>query len=437
VARGEQLFAAGEYLGNHAASHWRDLIQWGPKAFYALSDQGLFASSNFVLNVLLARWLTPEEYGGFALAFSVFLLLAMAHSALLVEPALIFGPGRYGTRQRWYLHRLVLGHAAVTTGTAVLLCMATFVAWTIGLPTTTAVSLGSLFLASPFILFLGLMRRACYMSSTPRLAASSGLLYLILVLGAVLVLRTASALNPVSAFAVQGVCSVLSGAWLARRLGVLLKTVEGGPSAEIVWAHWQYGRWALASGVLMWLPANIYFVILPAWQSLAATATLKAAGNLVAPILHANGALATLLLPALVRRRDNAREFRRAAGIALGAFTAGGLAYWLFIGLAGPYVTRWLYGGQYAFEPAWFWLLGALPLSGGAGLVFGAVLRARERPDHVFLAYVVTTLCSPVGLALTRVSGITGALTGMLLGSAATAGTMVLLGWVGKTRARR
>jgi hypothetical protein len=168
VARGEQLFAAGEYLGNHAASHWRDLIQWAPKAFYALSDQGLFASSNFVLNVLLARWLTPEEYGGFALAFSVFLLLAMAHSALLVEPALIFGPGRYGTRQRWYLHRLVLGHAAVTTGTAVLLCMATFVAWTIGLPTTTAVSLGSLFLASPFILFLGLMRRACYMSSNSR-----------------------------------------------------------------------------------------------------------------------------------------------------------------------------------------------------------------------------------------------------------------------------
>ena len=320
----------------------------------------------------MARWLTPEEYGGFALAFSVFLLLAMAHSALLVEPALVFGPGRYGTRQRWYLQRLVLGHAAVTTGTAVPLSIATFVAWTIGLPTTTAVSLGSLFLASPFILFSGLMRRACYMRSNPRLAASGGLLYLILVLGAVLVLRTASALNPVSAFAVQGLCGALSGTWLAHRLGVPLKTAEGEPSAEIVRAHWQYGRWALASGVLMWLPANIYFVILPAWQSLAATATLKAAGNLVTPILHANGALATLLLPALVRRRDNPREFRRAAGIALGAFTAGGFAYWLFIGLAGQHVSRWLYGGQYAFEPAWLWLLGALPLSAGAGLVFGA-----------------------------------------------------------------
>ena len=68
--------------------------------------------TNFVVNILLARWLTPAEYGAFALAYSVFVLLGVFHIAILIEPMLVFGPGRYRERFPEYLGILLRGHFA-------------------------------------------------------------------------------------------------------------------------------------------------------------------------------------------------------------------------------------------------------------------------------------------------------------------------------------
>ena len=42
-------------------------MPWVGKGSLAVLDQGLFAGSNFMLNVLLARWLAPADFGAFAL----------------------------------------------------------------------------------------------------------------------------------------------------------------------------------------------------------------------------------------------------------------------------------------------------------------------------------------------------------------------------------
>jgi hypothetical protein len=39
---------------------------WAKKAGLAVLDQGLFTGSHFIINVLLARWLEPAQYGAFA-----------------------------------------------------------------------------------------------------------------------------------------------------------------------------------------------------------------------------------------------------------------------------------------------------------------------------------------------------------------------------------
>ncbi|MDR7400087.1 MAG: hypothetical protein QN144_12370, partial [Armatimonadota bacterium] len=68
---------------------------WASRGLWAVADQGLFSGANFVVNVLLARWLSPAEYGAFAVALSIFYLLAGFHSAVLTEPMMVFGAGRY------------------------------------------------------------------------------------------------------------------------------------------------------------------------------------------------------------------------------------------------------------------------------------------------------------------------------------------------------
>ena len=43
-----------------------------PKADFAVLDQALISGSNFIMGILLARWMVPDEYGAYSLAFSVF-----------------------------------------------------------------------------------------------------------------------------------------------------------------------------------------------------------------------------------------------------------------------------------------------------------------------------------------------------------------------------
>ena len=55
--------------------------------------------SLFLVNVLLARWLGPEDYGAFVVAYSWFLLPENFYEAILVErcrhrPARRLGGGR-------------------------------------------------------------------------------------------------------------------------------------------------------------------------------------------------------------------------------------------------------------------------------------------------------------------------------------------------------
>ena len=45
---------------------------WIHKSVLAVMDQGLVSGSNFLIGVLLARWLAPEQFGAYALAFSLF-----------------------------------------------------------------------------------------------------------------------------------------------------------------------------------------------------------------------------------------------------------------------------------------------------------------------------------------------------------------------------
>ena len=54
---------------------WK-LIPWAIKGALAILDQALFAGTNFLVNILLGRWLTPAQYGAFAVVYSFFFLFS-------------------------------------------------------------------------------------------------------------------------------------------------------------------------------------------------------------------------------------------------------------------------------------------------------------------------------------------------------------------------
>ena len=58
------------------------------RGLVAVVEHGLFATANFVLNVLLARWLLAEEYGYFAAMFAVLIGIAAVAWAFWIALAM-------------------------------------------------------------------------------------------------------------------------------------------------------------------------------------------------------------------------------------------------------------------------------------------------------------------------------------------------------------
>src|SRR5262245_52790299 len=62
---------------------------------WTLVDQGVFTASNFLFQMLLARWLAPQDYGAFTVALAIFLLIGAGQIALFGEPLLVYGARKY------------------------------------------------------------------------------------------------------------------------------------------------------------------------------------------------------------------------------------------------------------------------------------------------------------------------------------------------------
>lgn len=392
-----------------------------------MTDQGLFATSNFALNVLLARWLTLEEYGAFGVAFALFLLVGRLHQATLQEPMLVFGAGRYKDRLPEYLGVLVYGHFAFAVLSSLVLLLGSLGLALLGSRALAAVML-ALSLSGPFILLLWLMRRACYVRLEPRLSASGGAYYMILMLVGAYALYQGKWLSAASALGVMGVSSLVISLWLAIRLRVKLPSLRGEELVRDSFKnHWKYGRWSVANQALSWVPLNIPYLILPMMGGLAAGASFKALMTLVMPMIQGIWSLSPLLLPKFVRTRaEGYYRFDSQVRSAVILFAVGPAIYWLLLGLFHYPLVSWLYGGKYTEHADLLWLLGLCPVFIAFNLVVGHSLRALELPNRLFLAYALAAAAAlTVGTGLMYFLGITGAGMVLLISQVITAAVAV------------
>jgi len=399
------------------------------KSIWAVADQALFALSNFVLSLLLARWLSPQGYGAFGVAFSIFLFLGVLHAAFFTEPMLVHGASdQYRHEFGGYLQVLLKAHLRFSVIATMALLTVALGLVLLDLPALSRSLIGLAFM-SPLALFLLLTRRACYALLVPRLAASGGAVYMIIMMSGMAILNGREWLSPETAFGVMGIGSLVSGAWLLDRVLANSGSHEHVSGLRILQAHLQYGRWAAPSSILSWATGSTPFLLLPLWGGLEAVGALKALMNLLMPVLHAIGALSVLLVPGLVRRRQT-DDFGRFAKLALALFLVGGTIYSILLMLfAGP-LLNWMYDGKYDAVARWLPLLALLLVPSSVSAAFGAALRAADRPDLVFRAYAgsaVTALLMAVPLL--RNGGLGGAVLLTLITSVVTASILLLAGY--------
>jgi len=382
---------------------------------WTLADQGVFTASNFLFQMLLARWLAPQDYGAFTVALAIFLLIGAGQIALFGEPLLVYGARKYHHRLPAYLGGLFYWHRhfAVLSG-GVVLCLGAGLK-VIGHDFLSATLL-MLALCTPAFLFLWFLRPAYYLypQKLP-VAVKGGVLYLTLLVGGASILFHYGGLSAVSGLGVMAIASLGTGVWLWVRFPAAGVVRQPRDFLGEVWTqHRQYGRWSLATYVCAWIPENVYYLLLPSWHGLEASAALRATLNFLIPISRVGAAFIPLLIAAFARLPDERkhRTMRQLSGVfTIGALLYGGCLLFFFSPL-----LSWLYNGQYTEDDTVAWLLGGLALCLGSVTVPSSMLRALARPDCVFWAQAMSAVVTlTLGVGLAAAWGVKGAIMGFCL----------------------
>jgi O-antigen/teichoic acid export membrane protein len=394
----------------------------GPRAVkggLAVVDQALVTGSNFALSVLLARWLTPLQYGAYAVGFSVFVLVGMLYQALLLEGMSVFGASVFRTCLRRYLKSMLSLHLVVASAIALLLAAAAGVALKIAPASGLPGALAGIAVATPLILLFWLAKRAFYLQLTPGPSTVGAFVYCAIIVAGLFWIDRRGLVSPFSAFALMGLSAFGTSIFLFAHLKLRLPRDTTAPTLSETWRrHWKYVRWAVLAEFTKWVPAYIFYPLLSSFRGIAQAGELRALMNFNAAIFQTYAALSSLLLPYAARvfaRDGRPGTIALAKRIALG-FVSGGLLYWgVLLALQGP-IFHVLYSGRYME------LAGLLPVVALSSLFWSAslgpadALRAMESSGSVLAAVCVSSsIALAVGIPLTWFLGLRGAIWSMAL----------------------
>jgi len=392
---------------------------WAGKGGLALLDFGLYSGSNFLLGILLARWMAPEQYGAYALVFSIFILVTFLYQALLLEPLSVFSGTTYSKNLRGYLKSNFWLHWGVSAVICILMGATAIAARVWWHSPAAAMAFAGMTAATPFILIHALGRRSFYLKLSPGPAAFGSSFYCLLVVSGSFLVYRLGWLSAFSAFMVMGFAALVGGIIMIFQLNAKLEPATAEMHLHETWKkHWEYGKWALGTCIVGWIPTYVYIPLVSKFSGLAVAAELRALMNLGGPVLQTYAALSMLFLPYAARvQGEKGRYGSSALTRKLTAlFVAGAIAYWIvLIPLRHP-IFNLLYAGKYMDASALLPLFAAETIIWSAALGPAIVLRAMEYPRSLFFANGAASLVAIVfGIPATRYFGLHGVIWSMVL----------------------
>ena len=404
-----------------------------------IADQGLSVGGMFLVNVVLARVQTKEEYGMFALSYSIFTFLSGLHNATVLEPFTVYASGRYRDRFPAYW-RLMMGSnviAGLTLSAGLLLTCLLF--WWVA-PTLNSPSLLGLALSVSFILTGSFLRRSFYVMRQPQLAAKTSLVFFITVALLLWVAAKAREVSGFSVFLILALAWVVAGLVFMRNLRYAKLPRPFLNSEPRYWQeHWKYARWVLATAFVFQFTHQGYYWLVAGFLSVKEVGELKAMYVLIAPIEQVTISLSFLFLPVLAAKyaagnTDAFLAFWRRYSLLMLAITA---AFAVAVGVLGSRVIHILYAGKFDELAPMLFLLALVPLVMAIGGTVSDAIRAAEKPGLVFYAYVSSAVATFVlGLPSVKYFGLRGAVYGMLV-SAATYSLALAMAFRLNLRARK
>jgi len=394
---------------------------WAFKGGFSILDQGFFSGANFIISILLARWLTLSDYGAYVIAFTFYLLLTGFYNSFILEPMSVLGPAKYSEQLSDYLFIQIKLHGIMT---GILALVVISLGWFMF--DWINKSLGNAFMgigfAIPFLLLLWIVRRIFYILMQPSSAFLISTIYFIFSLVGIITLHFVGSLNLFTCFLVIGAASLIASIFLFWKKSDLEfnKNFSALAWRTLVKEQWLYGRWIAATTILSFLANQIQVFLLAGLINLPVAGALDALQNFIAPIAQGIVAIATLALPVVSSDfgRANFSSIRRKSVILAIILTFIASVYEILLWCFPAQLETLLYGGKYSNFSFLIPILGLIPVLTAITTGYSLALRAIQRPQfYLIYGMIVAPVGLLTGVIFTYYWGLEGAIWSLVINS--------------------
>jgi O-antigen/teichoic acid export membrane protein len=391
------------------------LKTWGIKGGLSLLDQGLYSGANFVLSIVLARWLLPSQYGVFSIAFAIYLFAYQIHNAILVETMSVLGPASNHHRLANYIREQIRLHfvLSIPAGLAVIALGLVIMVFD-GILGRAILFMG---MVLPFMLLPLLMRRVFYIFQKPYFALLGSGVYAVSMFGSLWAVTIFTDLSVDSAFPILGLAGLVSGTFLIQQVparGSYLLPVGS------VWSsNWEYGKWLVFSSVLIALAGQAQTFVVGGLLGLSDTGAFRALQNFVQPIILFFTAVCAFFLPSLSYDfgTGNISGLKRKGKYLLIMFIVVSVFYELFLFLYGPAVESLVYRGKFSHYDFLIPVWGLVPIAGALTYVYYFLLQSIQRPRAILWGSMIWAAANVIGSILFTIQwGLAGAIVSVVTG---------------------
>lgn len=382
-----------------------------------LVDQILFSGTTLVMSLLLARYLSENDFGAYSTMVAVVYMVASVQMAAFGEPIMALGARKPVGEFRSYVRGSLLIYLALQVLLAPTLCVGILLVAPRLDHDVASLAIGMLVAASG-VGFLWLGRAVAYSQFRPERALSADAIYATLLVVGSLALVQCGTLTAGGALVMMGIAGALGGCLVAAPYVAGSYREAGVEAREALSQNWGYGRWNLMSTSIYLTAVQLPVVVAPLLVPLTDIGGLAVVRTLWGPINVALTAMANVILPRMARS-EHVRE-TSSSGVARRASVAalvGIGSYAVVMAIAYPAIISALYGGRYASYRQLSWFL-AIMYGASALMQVGTLrLKAGGRVSATTRIWVAAAIASVVSLVpLARVLGVAGIVLAQFIG---------------------
>lgn len=239
------------------------------KAGWSLIDQGVVSAANFLSILILAKAMSPANFGIFMLAHTGLLIMNSFQNAIITQPHNVLGVRREGQAYINFTTSLALVQLIGSTILSLVILVVGYFVSEFFSEANGTVIIGLAFAAVPWMM-QEFVRRVLYTKSeTTAAAINDSVSYGLQLIGviALMLFSTKEGPSPIEALLVFGgssLIAVLLGLWQLRR-HFAFKQPSLWVSTKSAWLEsWHFGKWLVSQQILVWFGTSGYGWLLAA-----------------------------------------------------------------------------------------------------------------------------------------------------------------------------